>query len=467
MHAQIAQLLEARFPELVETQPELVAYHYTAAGQDEVAIRYWQLAGQRALQGSAYVEVIAHLTQGLALLTALPETPACLQQELDLQVTLGPALIATKGYAVPDVERAYARAWELCRQIGDTVQLFPVLRGLMMHYMVAGQLQTASQLGEQLLHLAQSQPEPAHLMLAHFQLGNVLFWLGKPASARTLHTQAIAIYDPRQHQALALHYGLDIGVVSRGYLAVELWQLGYPDQAMQNIREAHTLAQQVSHPYSLSIALLHAAILHQCRREAPAAHEQAEVLTTLAMEHGFALFLTVGTVLHAWARAMQGQGEAGIAEIRQGLTAELATGSRLFQTYFLGLLSEVYREGGHPEEGLNALAEAVTVMDETEVRFYGAELYRLKGELLLNAECGMRSAELTPEDCFQKALDIARHQQAKSWELRTATSLARLWQSQGKNQAAYDLLAPVYGWFTEGFDTADLHEAKTLLEALS
>ena len=214
VHQQIVQLCETRFPEVVATQPEVVARHCTAAGQDEAAIRYWQRAGQRALQGSAHAEAIAHLTQGLAVLTTLPETPARLQQELDLQVALGPALLATKGHAAPEVERAYARARELCAQLGDTPQLFPVLRGLMLYYLNRGDLQTATQLGEQLLRLAQAQPDPAPRLLAHYQLGQVLFYRGEPAAARTHHTQALALYDPQAHRALAVRYGLDLGVGS-------------------------------------------------------------------------------------------------------------------------------------------------------------------------------------------------------------------------------------------------------------
>ena len=216
-HQRIAQVFEARFPEVVETQPEVLAHHYTEAGQDEAAIGYWQRAGQRALQGSAYVEAVAHLTQGLAVLTPLPETPARRQQELDLQVALGTALRATKGNAAPEVERAYARARELCAQLGDTPQLFPVLRGLMQYYLNRGDLQTATQLGEQLLRLAQAQPDPALRLLAHYQLGNVLFWRGEPAVAQTHHTQALALYDPQAHRALAVRYGMDLGVVSHSY----------------------------------------------------------------------------------------------------------------------------------------------------------------------------------------------------------------------------------------------------------
>jgi TOMM system kinase/cyclase fusion protein len=462
-HQRIAQVLEAQFPEAAETQPELLAHHCTEAGLVEPAIPYWQRAGQRALQRWAYMEAIAHLRQGLALLTTLPETPARRQQELDLQVALGLALVATKGNAVPDAERAYTRARELCQKIGNTPQLFPVLRGLLLYYQARGQTQTAYRLGEQLLSLAQSQPEPAPLLLAHFMLGMVLFLRGESAAAHTHHTQALAVYNPQEHRPLALCYGPDLGVLARSYLAWELWQLGYPDQARHHSQAALTLAHEVSHPQTLAYSLVWSAILHQHRREAPAAHEQAEAATTLATEQGFAYWLARGTVLHGWALAMQGQAEQGIAEMRQGLTADLATGAKVMQPYYLGLLAEAYGEGGHPEEGLPLLAEALAVMDSTELRYYGAELYRLKGALLLRQAVPDASQA---EACFHQALDVARAQQARSLELRAAMSLARLWQQQDKHQDARDLIAPVYDWFTEGFDTADLQEAKALLKAL-
>jgi class 3 adenylate cyclase/predicted ATPase len=464
VHQQIVQLCETRFPGVVATQPEVVARHCTAAGQDEVAIRYWQRAGQRALQGSAHAEAITHLRQGLAILTTLPETPARLQQELDLQVALGPALYATKGHAAPEVEHAYGRARELCAQLGDTPQLFPVLRGLMLYYQQRGDLQTTSQLGEQLLRLAQAQPDPAPRLLAHHQLGQVLFYRGELAAAQTHQAQALALYDPQAHRALAVRYGIDLGVGSHSHLARALWSLGYPDQALQHGQAARTLAQEVAHPFSLAFALVYAAIVHQCRREVLAAHEQAAAAMTLATKQGFAQWVAWSTVLHGWALAMQGQGEAGLAEIRQGLAADLATGSTSWQPYSLGLLAEAYGAGGHPDEGLVALAEALAVTDTTELRYYEAELYRLKGALLLQ-QAAPDAAQA--EACFQQALDVARQQQAKSFELRAATSLARLWQSQGKRQEAHDLLAPVYEWFTEGFDTADLQEAKTLLQELA
>jgi class 3 adenylate cyclase/predicted ATPase len=462
-HQRIAQVLEAQFPDTVMSQPELLAHHYTEACLLAQAVLYWQQAGQRALQGSAYVEAVAHLTQGLAVLTPLPETPARRQQELDLQVALGTALRVTKGNAAPEVERAYGRARELCAQLSDTPQLFPVLRGLMQYYLNRGDLQTATPLGEQLLRLAQAQPDPALRLLAHYQLGNALSWRGEPAVARTHLTQALALYDPQAHRALAVRYGTDLGVVSHSVLARALWPLGFPDQALQHSQAARTLAEEVAHPFSLTQALVYAAIVHQCRREALAVHAQAAAALTLAAAQGFAQRVAWSTVLHGWALATQGQGEAGLAEIRQGLAAELATGATLWQPYFLGLLAEASGAGGHPEEGLHALAEALAVMDDTGLRYYAAELYRLQGALLLQ-QAVPDAAQA--EACFHQALALARQQQARSWALRAAMSLARLWQSQGKRQEASDLLAPVYAWFTEGFDTADLQEAKALLEEL-
>jgi class 3 adenylate cyclase/predicted ATPase len=295
-------------------------------------------------------------------------------------------------------------------------------------------------------------------------LGMVLFWRGESAAAQIQHTQALAIYTPQTHRALAVRYGVDLGVASLGFLAWELWQLGYPDQALQHSQEARTLAQEVTHPFSLTAALVWSAIMHQHRRAAPAVYGLAEAALTLVTEQGFAQWVARGTVLHGWALAMQGQGEAGIAAILQGLAADLATGAKLFQPYFLGLLAEAYGAGGHPEEALPMLAEALALIDTTEARYYAAALSRLKGVLLLQQTVPDAAQA---EACYQQALEVARQQQAKSLELRAATSLARLWQSQDKHQEAVDLLVPVYGWFTEGFDTADLQEAKALLAKLA
>jgi predicted ATPase len=480
IHQHIAQVLERQFPETGGTQPELLAQHYTEAGQPAQAIPYWQRAGQRALERSAPTEAISHLTHGLALLTTLAETPEGVQHEVVLQTTLGSALIATRGYAAPEVEHAYARAHALCQQLGETPQLFTALRGLWVLKEAQAELQTARELGEHLLALAQRLHDTALLVEAHRALGNSLFWLGAFVPAQAHLEQAMALYDPQHHRTLAVLYGTDPGVVCRSYGAWALWLLGYPDQALQSSHQGLTWAQGVAHTHSLAVALAWATHLHQARREFQVAQAYAETLRTLATERGFPYWLAEGTILRGLALAKQGQAEEGIAQILQGLSAYRATEATLGQPYFLGQLAEAYGRSGRVDAGLEALAEARVLVDKTGERFYEAEIYRLTGELLLQtgvrgvasgrgtqrvARRPPRAAEA--ETYFHQALAVARRQQAKSWELRVAMSLARLWQQQGQRAQARELLAPIYTWFTEGFDTADVQEAKALLESLA
>jgi TOMM system kinase/cyclase fusion protein len=471
-HQRIAQVLEARFPEVSETQPELLAHHYTEAGLMAQAVPYWQRAGQRAIERSANLEAVAHLTQGLELLATLPDTPERAQQELDVQTTLGPALMFTKGQAAPEVLQAYARARALCQQMGETPQLFQVLRGVWLFYLMRMELRTARELGEQLLTLAQQVGDPALLLEAHYALGTPLNYLGAFPAAQAHFEQGIALYDPQQHRAHAVRYGLDPGVMCRVYAALTLWWLGYPDQALQRNHEALTLARELAHPFSLACALFFAAWLHNLRREWPLTHELAEAAIALATEQGSAQFVAGGTFFRGCALtewdpapgAGQGHVEAGMAQMQQGLAAWRATGAEVLRPYGLALLAKASAQVGQREAGLALLAEALAVLNDTGERRWEAELHRLKGELLLARAAG-HDAEA--ETCFRQALDIARGQQARSWELRAAMSLARRWQHQGKCAAAYELLAPIYGWFTEGFDTADLQEAKALLGELA
>jgi predicted ATPase/class 3 adenylate cyclase len=466
VHRQIAQALETLFPETVETQPELLAQHYTAAVLPEPAVAYWLRAGQRALARSAHLEAIAQLTKGLEVLQTLPDTPEHARQELTLRLTLGVSLVMTKGYAAPEVEQTYTRALELCRQEGETSDLFPVLWGLWNVYATQAQLQTARELGEQLLALAQSGQDPALLLEAHRVLGDTLYHLGELPLTRIHLEQSIALYNPQQHCALAFLYGgEDPGVFSLSFAAWTLGLLGYPDQALKRSHEALTLARELSHPFSLALALGFAATLCQSRREVQAAQEQTEALIALSREQGFLLWLAAGTVLRGWALAEQGRPEEGIVQIRQGEAAYQATGAQIWRPSFLALLAEAYGKVGQTEEGLRVLTEALALVHKNEDRYYEAELYRLKGELLLIQAAGRESAEA--EACFRQALDVARRQEAKALALRAAMSLSRLWQQQGKRQEAHDLLAPIYGWFTEGFDTADLQEAEALLGELA
>lgn len=469
-HKQIAQVLRERFQEVVEAQPELLAYHYTEAGLFENAIPYWQEAGQRAVERSANEEAVSHLTKGLELLKALPDTPERAHQELFLQATLCPALIASKGYAAPEVESACARARELSVQVGETPQLFPVLIGLWSFYVARAEHEAARELGRQLLHLAQSVQDSALLLWAHYVLGFTSFSLAELTPAREHSEQSIALYDPQKHRSQALLYGEDPGVICLGLSAWILWLLGYPDQARERIHHALTLARELSHPFSLAEALSIAAVLHQFRREGQVVQLQAEAAITLSTDQGFPYWLTTGTFFRGWALVTQGQGEEGIAQMRQGLATYRAMGAELGRPHHLASLAESYGKVGQAEEGLSVLTEALAAVHKTGERFYEAELYRLKGELLLKqsggpgAESGVHKEA---EECFRRAIDIARRQSGKSLELRAVMSLSRLWRRQGKGEEARQMLAEIYGWFTEGFDTVDLKEAKSLLEELS
>jgi predicted ATPase len=398
-------------------------------------------------------------------------------------------LIAIKGYGAPEIERVYTRARNLCQQVRDTPQFFPVLWGLWVFYLVRAEFQTARELAEQLLRLAQSVQDPALLLEAHLALGGTLLWLGELTRAREHLEQDIALYDFQQHRPYAFLYVEDPGVACLSWAAHVPWYLGYPDQALKRSYEALTLARELSHPYTLAYALVHAAWLHQYRREGQAAQELAEAVIALSSEQGFAFFLAYGTIWRGWALAEQGQTEEGIAQICQGLAAFRTTGAEGAQTHPLALLAEAYGKGGRAEEGLSVLAEALALVQKKGERWWEAELYRLKGELTLQ-QCnvqgptytlkesrksrgqdrrvsGVASRESEAEVYFRKAIEVARTQQAKSWELRAAASLSRLWQQQGKRAEARQLLAEIYGWFTEGFDTKDLQGAKALLKELS
>jgi adenylate cyclase len=295
-------------------------------------------------------------------------------------------------------------------------------------------------------------------------LGNILFFLGEYAAARTHLEQGIALTDPAAHRAQALHHGVAPGVTCLVHTALTLWCLGFPAQALRRSQEALALAQTQAHTYSLAFAQFWAALLHYRRREALAVQAQAEALLTLATTQEFPLFVGYGTCWRGWALAVQSQGAAGLVQLRQGMAAVLATGQTLSLSLCLVLLAEAAGYAGQIEEGLCLLAEAVTALEASGRGDLLAEAYRLQGVLLLQQAV---SDNAQAEACFQQALAIARRQQAKSWELRTAISLSRLWQQQGKPIEAYELLAPVYGWFTEGFDTADLKEAKALLHELA
>jgi class 3 adenylate cyclase/predicted ATPase/energy-coupling factor transporter ATP-binding protein EcfA2 len=410
LHQQVAQVLEGQFPQTVETQPELIAHHYTEAGLATQAIPYWQQAGERAIQRSAHVEASTHLTKGLELLQSLPDTSERAPRELTLQLTLGATLQATKGYTAPQVESAYTRARALCRQVGETPQLFYALSGLRRFYYVQARLQAARELNEDLLRLAQQAQDVFPLTMAYQGIGATLFSLGELVAAREHFEQSLALYDPQRHRAYVLLPGEDPGVVALSYVSLTLMLLGYPDQALRKSHEALTLAQQLAHPYSTMFALSYASCLHQGRREEHPAQEQAEAALTLSTEQGFAqLWVGRQRLLRGWALVMQGQAEEEISQMRHGLAARLATGAALWHPYHLALLAETYGKVRQTEEGLTVLTEAMAVVSNTEERYYEAELYRLRGELTLQQfkVQGSKFKVEEAEECFLKAIEIA------------------------------------------------------------
>lgn len=475
LHEAVGSVLEAIYGGQTEQVAVQLARHFEQAGLVEKAVGYLLHAGKRAAQLSAYQEAISHLTKGLALLERLPGTAERAKTELNLQIALGAALIATKGFAAAEVEHTYSRAWQLCQQLyaGETSEIFPILYGREVFYLVRGAHRTAHQLSEEFLDLAQRRQDPA-IIVAHRAMG-WRFCLGELLAARPHFEQIAALYSVEQHRPMTFQYAQDPGPAGLIAGAFDLWLLGYPEQARRWSERAIMLAREGAHAYTLAYALIFSSWLHHFRREQAIAQEQAEEVIAIASKQGLGLLLVWGTIICGWALAEQGQGESGIAQMRQGLAAAQAADAEFFRTHQLTQLAEAYHTVGAVEAGLTVLADGLALANKTEERFWEAEIYRLKGELLLTVEDsesshgavrGIQEAE-TPEGCFLKAIEIARRQAGRSLELRATVSLARLWQQQGKAGEARHMLAAVYDWFTEGFDTADLQQAKTLLNELS
>jgi class 3 adenylate cyclase/predicted ATPase len=462
LHGEVADSMKQLLPRIIETQPELLAYHYTEADLLDEAISYWQLSGKKAIQRSSNTEAVSHLTKGLELLRDLPSTPMHIQQELELLTTLGPALMATKGPGAADVKNIYDRGRALCERVGQTFHLFPILFGLWRFYLLRANFDVARDLGEKLLSLAQHRDNVTFLLDAYFALGAPSFWRGDFNLAHENFEQVIVLYDPQQHKNHTFLLGQDPLFVCMCYDAFTQWALGYPDQALKKIQEAVAMARGRNHSFSLAYALFGIALIYQLRRDENATRQWAEEVIALSIDKGFPYFSSMSGILRGWSVAEQGNIKEGITLISQSLQAWEITESEVNKTYHLALLAEVHRKNGDIEKGLVVLTEALTTVERNEERWYEAELYRLKGDLLLMHD----GAEEEIEGYFSRALEVARKQNAMSFELRAALSLCRLWQKNGKFDEAREMLQNVYERFTEGFETRDLQEAKILLEAL-
>jgi predicted ATPase len=432
-----------------------LAHHYGHSDNVSKAVEYLGRAGQQALQRSAHAEAIRSLNAAIDLLQKLPDSPERIHQELHLQLALGSASIPVTGWAALEVERAFTRARALCERLGDPPELFQALFGLWTMYFIRAELRAAYALGEQLLQRAQEAHRPALLLSAHLAIGDTLFNMGELLLASEHLEMAISLYNRERHRPRG--FDLDSKVNGLLFTAWTLWTLGYPDRALERGNECIALAQALAHPHTLAFAEHAVGRLHRWRREARAARETAERLMALSTEHGFIFWLAMANILHGWAMSEQGRNQEAIAQIQEGLAALRTAGAEVERPQDLSLLAEAYMKTGRLDDGLSALTEALAVADEREARVYEAEAHRLKGELLLKQD-DSNAAEA--QSCFQRAIEIARKQSAKSWELRATMSFARLLDKQGRRDEARAMLAEIYGWFTEGFDTADLKDAK-------
>ncbi len=466
LHRRIAEAIETVYGDRLAEQLERLAHHYTEAGLAERAAPYWQRAGRRALERSAYLEAIVQLNKGLKLLKTLPETPQRDRQELAAQLAVGPALMSTKGWAAPKVEQAYLRARELARQVGQPAELFAVLWGLWLITHTSSRLKAAKELSVEILTLAEEESDPGLLLQAHHAAWTTDYFAGDIQSCRHHAEQGVALYKPEKHHAHTYLYGgHDPGVCCRDTVNGALWLLGYADQALVMGNEAVSLARKIAHPFSLAIAHNSLARLHLYRREPRLAQEHAEATIELCTEQEIAPFyLATAIVLRGWALANTGQIDEGLRQMQQGLSCMEAAHTARSRSHYLSLLVDGYGTTGQFGQGLDVLNEAIDLVETTGERWWAAEIYRLQGQLMLS---GPAHIQAEAEGYFTQALETARRQEARSLELRAATSLAHLWQVQGKRAEAREVLAPVYDWFTEGFDTPDLKDAKTLLDELS
>ncbi len=462
LHARIAQVLEEHFPETSDSQPELLAHHCTRAGLLNRAVGYWHSAAQLALARSAAAEAIDQLSHGLKILQGLPKGHERDRLELDLQVGLGSASLAAKGWGSQETGRAYTRAYQLCQTVDDVRQRVLTLYGLFIYRENRAQLYSALELAEELPCLGRAQEDVAVKVLGHRVMGNVQVFLARFDAALPHLEEVIFHYDPLKH-GFPTHVPTDSRVSSRSFMAWTLLYKGHLDGALREAEQALREARELGQRHGLAFGLHVNCLFHQVRGNPALVEERSSALVALAAERGYPHVHATGTFFHGWARAAGGAVDEGLEEMRRGLAAKQAGGAEIKVPYYLGVLGAAYARARRPEEALPLLTNAFDRVEETGERWFEAELHRLKGEVVLGVNEPDRAEA---ERCFRKAMAVAQAQGAKLWELRAATSLARLWAKQGRRAKSHDLLAPIYDWFTEGFDTIDLREARALLEEL-
>ena len=440
-----------------------LAMHFERGRDFERALQYRRQAGEHALRQHGYREAATHATRALDLLRALPDTERRARLELSFQVMLAAALTATRGYAAPEVHGVYVRIRALCDRVEHTRELYPVLLVLVRFNLIRGALPAARDVARQLLTMAEAAHEPALLLWAHSASGVVAFYAGEFAASLDHLERGIALYDPREHSpepSRALLAWQDPGVSCLAHSALTHWMLGHPARAVARIHEALTLARTLARPLSVGYACHYAAALHQFRRDHAAMQIAVDGAFEQATQHGFGILVATGTAQRGWLLAEQGQSADGLARMQEGIAALREVGADFLLPGFLASMAGTYERIGRPADGLSSVNEALALVEASGQHYWTAELHRVKGALTREAD------EKAAEASFREAIAIARRQGAKSFELRAATSLGRLWASQGKAAEAHALVSEIYAWFTEGFDTADLIEARALLEEL-
>ena len=469
LHQRVGEHLEACHSDRTTEAAAELASHFERGDDLLRAVPYYRQAGENALRRHGYQEASTQCRRGLVLLKKLPPGLMRDQHEIGLCLTLGPALIATKGHAALELEQVYLNARTLCQELEEPDLLFPVLWGLMAQYLLRAQLDRARALGEQLLRLAETRHEPALLLEASLGQGSALLWSGQLEHGSQHFERAMDLYDAAQHRSHAFVYGQDPGVVCQVQAAFALWLRGYPDRAMKLSQEALRLAQDTAHPYTLAYALNWMAMVHQFCRAADEVRRWAEASLAISGKNGFTHLTAVATVLRGWALVEQGHAKQGLAQSREGIAMAEAGETILLRPYYLGLLAAGYAKQGDSARELLLLDEALELLGHTGEEWWEAELWRTKGILLLQASSseGKTQQAGQVEECLMRARTLARRQQAKALELRAAIDLGRLWHTQGKKDMARTTLAEVYEWFTEGLDTRDLKDARALLHVLS